>query len=53
MGVKLQPLFLELWNLQMDFKSVEFIAVPREKNKAADRMVNQALDARAANKQLL
>lgn len=50
---KLQPLFLELWNLQIDFKGVEFIAVPREKNKAADRMVNQALDEKAANKQLL
>jgi len=41
----LQPLFLEIWNLMLDFKNVSFVHVPREKNKAADRMVNNALDA--------
>ncbi len=40
----LQPLWLEIWNLKLDFKKVEFHHIPREKNKEADRMVNKALD---------
>ena len=40
----LQPLFLQIWNLMMDFKQVKFKAVSREKNKEADALVNQALD---------
>jgi ribonuclease HI len=42
---KLQPLFMKIWNLRLDFKKVEFRHIPREQNKAADRMVNRALDA--------
>lgn len=42
----LQSLFVEVWNLKQDFKSVEFRHVPREQNKEADRLVNEALDAR-------
>ena len=38
-------LFIKIWNLKMDFGQVAFSHVPREKNKAADRMVNEALDA--------
>ena len=49
---KIQPLFLELWNLVLDFKEVTFKAVPREQNKDADRMVNETLDAQVANKKL-
>lgn len=41
---KLQPLFMKIWNLKIDFGSVKFTHVPREKNKEADRMVNEALD---------
>lgn len=41
---KLQPLFLKIWNLKIDFGSIKIIHVPREKNKEADRMVNEALD---------
>lgn len=41
----LQKLFIEVWNLKPDFKKVEFIKVPREKNKAADKVVNQVLDS--------
>lgn len=41
---ELQPLFVEIWNSKQDFKSVTFKHVPREENKDADRMVNQALD---------
>ena len=41
----LQPLFFEVWNLRFDFKSVQFVHVPREQNTAADAQVNKALDA--------
>jgi ribonuclease HI len=41
----LQSLFLELWNLRLDFKKVKFKLIPREKNKEADQLVNQVLDA--------
>ena len=41
---KLQPYFMEIWNLRLDFKSVTFKHVPREQNKRADWMVNKALD---------
>lgn len=42
----LQPLFVEVWNLKLDFRKVEFKHVPREENKRADRLVNLALDER-------
>ena len=42
----LQPLFIEVWNLRLDFKKVEFVHVPLEQNKRADRLVNEALDMR-------
>ncbi len=42
---KLQPHFLKLWNLCLDFKKVKIKAVPRTKNKEADRVVNETLDA--------
>jgi len=41
---RLQLLFIEIWNLILDFKEVSFKHIPREKNKEADRLVNQALD---------
>jgi len=42
----LQPLFVEIWNLKQDFKEVKFKLVPREKNREADKLVNQELDSR-------
>ena len=45
----IQKLFLKVWNLMLDFGSVKFISIPREKNKEADRLVNQALDAKQEN----
>ena len=42
---KIQQFFIEIWNLKMDFKLVKFKHIPREKNKEADRLANQALDA--------
>lgn len=38
------PLFIEIWNLKMDFNSINFIKIPREQNKEADKLVNLALD---------
>jgi len=40
----LQPLFIAVWNLTLDFKNVIFKEVSRERNKEADELVNQALD---------
>lgn len=40
----LWPLFIEIWNLRQDFKKVDFVHVPREKNMEADKLVNQVLD---------
>lgn len=41
---KIQALFLTVWNLKIDFKEVKFGLIPREKNKEADKLVNEALD---------
>jgi ribonuclease HI len=41
---KIQTLFLEIWNLKIDFKKVKFSLISREKNKEADRLVNEAFD---------
>jgi len=40
----IRDLFLELWNLRLDFATVRFTHVFREANLDADRMVNHALD---------
>jgi len=42
----IQLLFLKVWNLMMDYGSIKFTAIPREQNKEADQLVNQALDAK-------
>ncbi len=44
MDAKIQHHFMELWNLKVDFGEVIFKHIFREQNKAADRMVNFALD---------
>ena len=41
---KMQLLFLQVWNLLIDFGGYNFVAIPREQNSEADRLVNQALD---------
>ncbi|MFA6428127.1 MAG: ribonuclease HI family protein [Candidatus Buchananbacteria bacterium] len=40
-------LFVKAWNLIHGFKKVTFKHIPREKNKEADRLVNEALDESA------
>jgi ribonuclease HI len=41
---KIQKLFIEVWNMMLDFKSLKFNHIPRERNKIADKLVNEALD---------
>ncbi len=41
---KIQSLFVAAWNLKIDFKEVKFKLISREKNKEADKLVNEALD---------
>lgn len=40
----IQELFLEIWNLRLDFSKMFFQHIRREQNQDADRMVNHALD---------
>lgn len=47
LDAKIQPLFLESWNLRLDFKKVNFKLIPREKNKEADALVNAALNSKS------
>ncbi len=49
---KLQKLFLKLWNLRLDFGAVEIKHIPREKNKRADELANEALDQKLSQKGL-
>lgn len=49
----IQKLFLEAWNLKVEFKNLTFHSIPREKNTIADHLVNQALDAQTKNQTLI
>ena len=40
----LHPLFMKIWNLKTDFGKLNFKNVPREQNREADGLVNEALD---------
>lgn len=50
---RIQEFFIEIWNEMLDFGKVTFTHVPREQNKQADKMVNQALDAQLKQTSLL
>lgn len=50
---KIQPLFLKVWNLKIDFKKVKFTLIPREKNKEADQLVNEALNSLEKTQRLI
>lgn len=41
---RIQQYFIEIWNLMLDFGNITFTHIPREKNKIADALVNEALD---------
>lgn len=42
---RLQKFFVDIWNMKQDFVSVTFNHVRREKNKEADKLVNEAIDS--------
>jgi len=50
---KIKPLFINVWNLKIDFKEVLFVHILREKNKEADSLVNQSLDERSKKQTLI
>ena len=47
-----KDLFIKAWNLKVELKNIIFTAIPREDNKEADRLVNEALDAESSKKSL-
>lgn len=49
----IQSLFLEIWNLRLDFKKVKFKLISRKKNEEADRLVNETLDRQGKTQKLL
>ncbi|MBZ9572894.1 ribonuclease HI family protein [Patescibacteria group bacterium] len=49
---KIQPLFLKAWNLKIDFKNLKFSLISRQKNREADRLVNEVLDANSRTQKL-
>jgi len=49
----LQPLFIKVLNLIIDFGKVSFKYIPRSKNKEADRLLNEALDNQGRDQALL
>lgn len=50
---KLFPLFIKVWNIKMDFGNIFFTEIPREKNKEADKLLNEELDSRLSQSSLL
>lgn len=50
---KIQPLFLAVWNLKLDFKKVKFRLISRQKNQEADRLVNEVLNNQSQTQKLL
>ena len=49
---KIQPLFLKVWNLKIDFKKVQFKLISRNKNKIADALVQEILDDQSREQRL-
>ena len=43
-NANLQPLFMKIWNLKIDFGGINFQHVAREQSKRADRLVNDILN---------
>jgi ribonuclease HI len=50
---RIQQYFITIWNLMLEFGEVSFTHVPREKNKVADALVNEALDGQCKQTNLL
>ncbi len=48
------PKFIKIWNLKVsDFPNITFTHIPREKNKEADRLSNEAMDQAVKERKLL
>ncbi len=41
---ELAKMFVKIWNISQEFKNIKYNYIPREKNKLADKLVNQAID---------
>lgn len=50
---RIQQYFIQIWNMMLDYGKVTFTHVPREKNKVADALVNQALDEQNRQNKLI
>ena len=50
---RMQALFIKVWNLKFEFGNIIFKYIPREQNKRADQLVNDALDGKGKNDKLL
>lgn len=50
---RIADLFLKIWNLKIDFRKVIFKFISREKNKEADRLVNETLNSQDRSQKLL
>lgn len=50
---KIQLFFIVIWNLKLDFKKIKFKLISREKNKEADKLVNEELDGVHSTQKLL
>jgi len=50
---KIGNLFLKAWNLRLDFKKVKFKLISREKNKEADKLVNETLNSEDRTQRLI
>ncbi|PIP18351.1 MAG: hypothetical protein COX42_01365 [Parcubacteria group bacterium CG23_combo_of_CG06-09_8_20_14_all_35_6] len=48
----IKKFFIIIWNLKIDYKKVIFVSVPREKNKVADFLANEALGQQGKEKPL-
>jgi ribonuclease HI len=53
LDLNIQSLFLEAWNLKLDFKNVIFRLISRGKNQEADQLVNENLNNQAKNQTLI
>jgi len=40
----LAPLFLTVYNLALNFQTITYTHIPREKNQVADKLANEAMD---------
>lgn len=47
---ELSKLFVQIWNLSQAFKKITYQHIPREKNKLADKLVNEAIDGSGQQK---